>query len=1614
MADSSISTASIVIKTVYDNTGEKQAKTGLSTLNNVTKNTAQEIVSMMSGVTGLSLSIGGLAFAVNSAVQDFKQFEKATLKVKTLLEDSGGSIKGFENELLKTSSTFGVSASLLAEGMYQYISATQDAQGATQAINQLTKLSIGGFTDLATATEGVAQIMNSYKMEAKELSDVSDILLVVQNKGVTTVDQLAKFMFQVIPVAADLGIGLEEVGSQLATITSLGTPTNVATTQLKYLFLELGDTSTDLADKFQKLTGQSFREFIKMGGSVSNALRIIKKDAEETGTDLYTIFSSREAVLGFQQLANNLDMLDTKFAQIQDRAGLTDKAVGEMLQGLDGHIKIFQTSVSNLNKSFVELNSNWLKGWLSNSSTTIETLTEMFNEFKSNIEDREILLKLGIDTGWKGKINFIPSLFDMGTTNTVEAIEVQRKLAESINRVEENLGYVAKGYEKISEEVEGYEKRLKSAKRQEEIVNLQWLNKKGKSLNPSESEKKYPVTFMLEGYEKTTEELEILKSQIGTTIKDNEFLLNNFNLTKESIENIQKVIPSFGKGLDDVLDDTKFEILQTQLKAVREFLINPSEVNLADFDTQTLKIKIIDKEMQNFEEQAKNTKAKLEELNKTDVKIETDKSLQDFNNFTNELSLFSKEIDKLSKKGSYEFLQGIEEIGKSNKMEMLKRQLSLADLPKEIKKELADSIKNLEEYLKESEKVIKNRLEKQKKYYIDPMGMYKSNENATIYVDSLKDIENQLKQIKKLDSFEEQSVQLTLMQTTLLKFYDMISLSNLPQDVKKNLTTYLDEIKSAVDKAKQEAINIDIGIKTAESSQSYERYQKYLRESEEADFTKTIQGVNKLSLALNNLSNVIDSKTLQSITSLIDTATSISTDYKTLKSKDPNVSMFDKFSAGIGMFSSAVTIFNTVQSLFGTEYVSTAELLNEAGEKFKEAVNKMTVGQQATEQVQKYDKVFSAIADLQGLNPQDVVNLQQIPTGTGPPNQTVALGTTQALKDYINALKQSLEELGLEVDGKLFARIEQSFKQAAIDGATSGITILEEIAEYVGVTLEELTENIKQSLSIDAVSLASSVSGAFKNVSTDDFVNNFSTSLEDSMTNAIINTLLTTSQFTDIFNQIGNSIFEMLTTGVSTEGIASIKDLIALATEEGKELYQMLVDVGLIKLPEFEGLEIKNTSLKTLKEIRDEYKLTTLEGKEALEFEKEMLQSKQKSKLELKAMEGSYNYITSQIDEIKKKYPDGIITDEKDAERFKELTERQENLIKDIEEQYDIKIKIDKIDKEILELNKEVTQEIKKQNEEAIKLSNTLAGAIAGALSRGVKQGLSFSDINLGDALIDTLLQSFDYAFEQQLNTLYTDSFEQIGEIAQNIANTLISGNVGEYARAYEEMFKYVEDTKNILKRYGYTFSEDVSSGIDDNSNVIQETIENIFANAIKNGIERGLNEGFTAQKVMDSIGTDILNAIQNKFLSVFEESFVKNIIDLSAYENTIKNLSRQGDITGAYDYMQESLKFITEKLKGLGFGFEDLTKTVNEFNAEFSNVPSGFKIARAIYEAQTPVKMAMGSMITAPNNSTVIIQNDFNNAQIYGINDLENKIAETVDKITMQNGIVTYGGGRI
>ncbi|WP_258019569.1 hypothetical protein, partial [Brachyspira hampsonii] len=69
----------------------------------------------------------------------------------------------------------------------------------------------------------------------------------------------------------------EDIGAAIAVMTAQGTPTSVATTQIRQALVELNDEGsiTDIA--FREIAGKSFKEFIEQGGSLQEALKCLLK-----------------------------------------------------------------------------------------------------------------------------------------------------------------------------------------------------------------------------------------------------------------------------------------------------------------------------------------------------------------------------------------------------------------------------------------------------------------------------------------------------------------------------------------------------------------------------------------------------------------------------------------------------------------------------------------------------------------------------------------------------------------------------------------------------------------------------------------------------------------------------------------------------------------------------------------------------------------------------------------------------------------------------------------------------------------------------------------------------------------------------------------------------------------------------------------------------------------------------------------------------------------------------------------------------------------------------------------------------------------------------------------
>ena len=238
-------------------------------------------------ITGLGTAVGGVT------VKMAADFETTMAKISTLTSD--GMYQSLHDGILDMSGRLGVDANEIGEAIYQGLSSGVSESNIQDFTEKMIKLSKGGFTSVTTATDLTTTALNAYGLEITETDHLMDVFITTQNKGKTTVDQLASSMGQVIPIASSLGVNIDQLGASYAILTANGISTSESGTKLKSMFEELGDSGSDVSDILINRTGKSFKELTAEGMSTGDVLEILKQHADESGVGLNELFSSSEA-----------------------------------------------------------------------------------------------------------------------------------------------------------------------------------------------------------------------------------------------------------------------------------------------------------------------------------------------------------------------------------------------------------------------------------------------------------------------------------------------------------------------------------------------------------------------------------------------------------------------------------------------------------------------------------------------------------------------------------------------------------------------------------------------------------------------------------------------------------------------------------------------------------------------------------------------------------------------------------------------------------------------------------------------------------------------------------------------------------------------------------------------------------------------------------------------------------------------------------------------------------------------------------------------------------------------------------------------------------------------
>jgi TP901 family phage tail tape measure protein len=307
-------------------------------------------------VAGFGAATVAVADFASRGIQEFMVFEQGMQEVFSLLPGiSQDAMDKMTDQVERLSQRFGVLPEKTIPAMYEALSAGIPQDNVFKFLETANKAAIAGVTDLETAVNGISSAMNAYGHDVLDAGKASDIMFQTVKLGKTTFEELSNSLYNVSPTAAALGVSFEDLNAQIAAITAQGTPTSVATNQMRQMFVELSKAGGETAETFQQLAGKTFKQFIAEGGNTQDALQLLEQYAQSTGVGINDLFGSVEAGAAALSLTGkNTERFSDFLNQMAEASGSTEAAFTTMSKSLQFQVNRTNAKMSVLFKTIGE------------------------------------------------------------------------------------------------------------------------------------------------------------------------------------------------------------------------------------------------------------------------------------------------------------------------------------------------------------------------------------------------------------------------------------------------------------------------------------------------------------------------------------------------------------------------------------------------------------------------------------------------------------------------------------------------------------------------------------------------------------------------------------------------------------------------------------------------------------------------------------------------------------------------------------------------------------------------------------------------------------------------------------------------------------------------------------------------------------------------------------------------------------------------------------------------------------------------------------------------------------------------------------------------------------
>ena len=287
------------------------------------------------GLRTLTAVVGIVTTTLAASTAQAMEFDKALRSVTTIADKTAFPLEKVRAISQDLANLYGGSVTEHARTLFEVISAgVTDASAATEVLYTANKLAIGGLASTGAAVAGLTGIVNAFTAQNISAAEAADSITIAAAAGATNIEQMAESLGMVAPIAAAVGLRLDEMTGAVGALTAHGIKTSVAVEYLRSALTNVIKPS-DQARGVAAELGVAFNAEALAAKGLAGFLRDVVLTSGATKDQLGRLFGDVGGLTAVLALAsNNGAKLNDVLTSMKDKAGAADAAFAKMSASL--------------------------------------------------------------------------------------------------------------------------------------------------------------------------------------------------------------------------------------------------------------------------------------------------------------------------------------------------------------------------------------------------------------------------------------------------------------------------------------------------------------------------------------------------------------------------------------------------------------------------------------------------------------------------------------------------------------------------------------------------------------------------------------------------------------------------------------------------------------------------------------------------------------------------------------------------------------------------------------------------------------------------------------------------------------------------------------------------------------------------------------------------------------------------------------------------------------------------------------------------------------------------------------------------------------------------------